>query len=140
MMTVKYLRSVLMNNIGRCNNIVWDLQNKTEFNKDEPNVLGVIAVVEQILVSLTALLVDCDNDSDLAPPKPDFYMSSGPLPTEQWTPKMHGRALYFIAVLANTPPDGWLSKKEIHSSLAEFRFPQDSMTSPISSRDRGGDK
>lgn len=62
-MKSEYLRGVLTNNIDRCNDIIWDLQNKDEFNKQDPNVLGVIAVAEQILVSLTALLVDCDASS-----------------------------------------------------------------------------
>src|SRR6185437_2973844 len=44
----RYLRGVLTNNIDRCNNILWDLQNKTEFNKTDPNVLGVIAETQQM--------------------------------------------------------------------------------------------
>ena len=32
-----------------------------------------------------------------------------------------GRALAIVRVLACTPPDEWLSKKEIHEELAEFR-------------------
>lgn len=60
-MTPEYLRGVLTNNIDRCNDIIWDLQNKPEFDKSDPNVSGVMAVAEQMLVSLTALLVDCDN-------------------------------------------------------------------------------
>lgn len=59
-MTPEYLRGVLSNNIERANDIIWDLQNKPEFNKTEPNTMGVIAVAEQIVVSLTALLVDHD--------------------------------------------------------------------------------
>lgn len=60
-MTTEYLRGVLANNIERATDIIWDLQNKPEFNKDDPSVLGVVAVAEQMLISLTALLVDCDN-------------------------------------------------------------------------------
>lgn len=47
-----------------------------------------------------------------------------PLPAEKWTPEQRGRALHFIIVLANTPPNDWRSKKEIHEALAEFRSPQ----------------
>lgn len=49
---------------------------------------------------------------------------STPSPAEQWTPEQRGRALHFIIVLANTPPDGWRSKPEIYEALAEFRLPQ----------------
>jgi len=33
------------------------------------------------------------------------------------------KALTIVRALANTDPDGWLSRKEIHASLAEFRNP-----------------
>lgn len=59
-MTPEYLRGVLTNNIDRAHDIIWDLTNKPEFSKSDPNVLGVVTVAEQMLVSLTALLVDCD--------------------------------------------------------------------------------
>lgn len=59
-MTPEYLRGVLTNNIDRACDIIWDLTNKPEFDKDDPNVLGVVAAAENILVSLTALLADCD--------------------------------------------------------------------------------
>lgn len=62
-MKPEYLRGVLTNNIDRTNDIIWDLQNKPEFDKDSGSVLGVIAVAEQMLVSLTALLVDLDGDT-----------------------------------------------------------------------------
>lgn len=57
----EYIRGVLTNNIERAIDVVWDLQNKPEFNKNDPSTLGVIAVAEQIVVSLTALVVDLDN-------------------------------------------------------------------------------
>jgi hypothetical protein len=60
------------------------------------------------------------------PINPGAVMSERPSPAEQWTPEQRGRALHFIIVLANTPPDGWRSKKEIYEALAEFRSPQES--------------
>jgi len=42
-------------------------------------------------------------------------------PCEAWTPEQKGRALEMIRVLANTPPQDWRTKKEIHAALAEFR-------------------
>jgi hypothetical protein len=42
-------------------------------------------------------------------------------PAENWTPEQKGRALHMILVLANTPPNEWRSKPEIHEALAEFR-------------------
>jgi hypothetical protein len=55
-------------------------------------------------------------------------MTDAPSPAERWTPEQRGRALHFIIVLANTPPDGWRSKPEIYEALAEFRTPQKSVT------------
>jgi hypothetical protein len=40
-------------------------------------------------------------------------------PAENWTPEQKGRALHMILVLANTPPNEWRSKPEIHEALAE---------------------
>lgn len=42
-------------------------------------------------------------------------------PCENWTPEQIGRALEMIRVLANSPPDQWLSKPLLHQALAEFR-------------------
>lgn len=70
-MTPEYLRGVLSNNIDRAHDIIWDLTNKPEFSKSDPNVLGVMMVAENILVSLTALLVDCDNCSVPPPQRGD---------------------------------------------------------------------
>lgn len=75
----EYLRGVLTNNIERANDIVWDLQNKPEFDKSDPSVLGVMAVAEQMVVSLTALLVDLDNAPEapaVAPKEYDWLLSS----------------------------------------------------------------
>lgn len=48
--------------------------------------------------------------------------AEGPLPPEvDWTPTLKGRALRMIHVLANTPPNEWRTKREIHAALAEFR-------------------
>jgi hypothetical protein len=51
-------------------------------------------------------------------------MTDTPSPAERWTPEQRGRALHVVIVLANTSPDEWRSKKEIHEALAEFRTPQ----------------
>ncbi len=40
---------------------------------------------------------------------------------EQWSPEARGRALFFIYLLANTPPTAWRSKEEIYEGLGEFR-------------------
>lgn len=52
-------------------------------------------------------------------------MGDAPSPAERWSPEKRGRALHYIIVLANTPPDGWRSKAELYEALAEFRSPQD---------------
>jgi hypothetical protein len=59
-MTPDYLRGVLSNNIERCQDVLWDLKNKDVFDKSDGQILGIIAVCEQMEMSLTALLVDCD--------------------------------------------------------------------------------
>lgn len=53
-----YTRQVIANNLERCQDVIWDLKNKPEFDKNDGSVLGVIAVCEQIEVSLAALMVD----------------------------------------------------------------------------------
>lgn len=53
-----YSRQVIANNLERCQDVLWDLKNKPEFDKNDPNVLGIIAVCEQMEVSLAALMVD----------------------------------------------------------------------------------
>lgn len=40
---------------------------------------------------------------------------------ENWTAEQKGRALATIHILANTSPDEWRTKTELHAALAEFR-------------------
>lgn len=40
---------------------------------------------------------------------------------EDWSPKKRGQALYIVHTLANTPPEEWRSKRELHAALSEFR-------------------
>ncbi len=51
---------------------------------------------------------------------PRTESSYGPMP-DQWSPAMRGRALFFIYLLANTPPTAWRSKEEIYEGLKQFR-------------------
>jgi hypothetical protein len=42
-------------------------------------------------------------------------------PEATWSPEKIGRALRYVAVLANTPHAEWRSKRQLYNALAEFR-------------------
>jgi hypothetical protein len=50
--------AIISNNVERIQDIIWDIENKDDFDKKNPSVLGVLEVAKQIEISLVALRMD----------------------------------------------------------------------------------
>jgi len=58
------IRGILSNNIERIQDIIWDIENKpNDFMKENSSVQGVLAVAQQVEISLVALRADLDSAS-----------------------------------------------------------------------------
>ena len=50
--------AIVSNNVQRIQDIIWDIENKDDFDKQNPSVLGILEVAKQIEISLVALRTD----------------------------------------------------------------------------------